>query len=183
MRLRRLIVAVHRDVGYFFAGLTVLYAISGVAVNHVADWNPSYRLEKVQHQVGEVSPGSAAEQGREVARRLGITAEPVSAVRVGREVLKVFFEDRTLTVSLPTGAVEEERRQRRFLFYEVNFLHLNKGKGWWTWFADAYAVALALLALTGLFIIPGRKGLSGRGKWLLGAGLLIPLVYLIFFVL
>lgn len=181
MRLRRLVVAVHRDVGYFFAGLTVLYAISGVAVNHMADWNPSYRLEKSQHQVGVVPEGTAAEQGREVARRLGIDAEPMSSVRVGPGLLKVFFEDRTLTVSLPTGEVEDERRARRFFLYEVNFLHLNKGKGWWTWFADAYAVGLALLAVTGLFILPGRKGLSGRGKWLVGAGLLAPLLYLVFF--
>lgn len=179
MRLRRVIVAVHRDAGYFFAGLTVLYAISGVAVNHMADWNPSYRLEKTRHEVGVVPGGTAAEQGREVARRLGIAEEPVSAVRVGPEMLKVFFEDRTLSVSLPGGEVEDEHRTRRFLFYEVNFLHLNKGKGWWTWFADVYAVGLALLAVTGLFIIPGRKGLSGRGKWLVGAGLLAPLLYLI----
>lgn len=179
MRLRRVILAVHRDLGFFFAGLTVLYAISGVAVNHMEHWNPSYRLERTQHQIGAVPAGTAAEQGREVCRRLGIAAEPVSTVRVGGEILKVFFEDRTLTVALPTGEVEDERRARRFLFYEVNFIHLNKGKGWWTWFADAYAVALAVLALTGLFIIPGRKGLSGRGKWLVGAGLLIPIVYLI----
>ena len=32
MKVRRLIIAVHRDFGYFFAGLTVMYAISGVAV-------------------------------------------------------------------------------------------------------------------------------------------------------
>ncbi len=180
MRLRRLAVAVHRDVGYFFAGLTVLYAVSGVAVNHVADWNPSYRLKKTRHEVGLVPNGSAIEQGREVARRLGIDAEPMSAVRVGPTLLKVFFEDRTLTVSLPGGEVEDEHRARRFFLYEVNFLHLNKGKGWWTWFADLYAIGLAVLAVTGLFIIPGRKGLSGRGKWLMGAGLLSPLLYLLF---
>jgi len=39
---RKLIIATHRDVGYFFAGLTVLYAVSGVAVNHIDDWNPSH---------------------------------------------------------------------------------------------------------------------------------------------
>ncbi|MEP0774083.1 MAG: PepSY-associated TM helix domain-containing protein [Acidobacteriota bacterium] len=180
MRWRRAFVAVHRDLGYFFAGLTVLYAISGVAVNHTADWNPSYRLERTRHQVGEIPTGSAAEQGREVARRMGIAEEPVSAVKVGPELLKVFFDNRTLTVSLPGGEVEDEHRARRFFLYEVNFLHLNKGKGWWTWFADIYAIGLAVLAFTGMFIITGRKGLAGRGKWLVGAGLLAPLLYLIF---
>ena len=35
----------HRDIGYLAVGLTVVYAISGVAVNHRADWNPSYTFE------------------------------------------------------------------------------------------------------------------------------------------
>ena len=32
----------------------------------------------------------------------------------------------------------------------------------WTYFADGYAVFLLFLALSGLFMIPGRKGLFGR---------------------
>ena len=46
----------------------------------------------------------------------------------------------------------------------MNFLHLNHGKGFWTWFADLYAVGLAILACTGIFIITGKKGLGGRGR-------------------
>ena len=44
MRLRRLIAVVHRDLGYACAAMTIIYAISGVAVNHVADWNPNYSI-------------------------------------------------------------------------------------------------------------------------------------------
>jgi len=29
--------AIHRDVGYSAVGLTIVYAASGIAVNHVAD--------------------------------------------------------------------------------------------------------------------------------------------------
>jgi len=42
MNWRRFILALHRDLGYFFTGVTVLYAISGLAVNHADDWNPSF---------------------------------------------------------------------------------------------------------------------------------------------
>ena len=31
----------------------------------------------------------------------------------------------------------------------------------------------------GIFILPGKKGLGGRGRWLLIAGMAIPLVYLV----
>jgi hypothetical protein len=62
---------------------------------------------------------------------------------------------------------------------DANFLHLNHPKGWWTWVADPYAVLLFLLALTGMFVLKGRQGLGGRGKWLVGLGLLAPLGFLV----
>ena len=179
MKVRRLIIAVHRDFGYFFAGLTVMYAISGVAVNHVADWNPNYRLHAEAVDVGGLEEAGRTELAAEVLGRLGIGEEPLNVVRMSPEELKIFFEGRTLTVELPGGRVWDERVSERPVFYQLNFLHLNHGKGIWTWLADLYAVGLLVLALTGIFIITGRKGLGGRGRWLLLAGIALPLVYLV----
>ena len=179
MKLRRLIIATHRDVGYFFAGLTVMYAVSGVAVNHIDDWNPNYVIRREVVDVGVLPFASAAETGAEVLRRMGVAEQPRSMSRMGPDQLKIFFGSRTLTVALPAGRVIDEHARRRFAFFEVNYLHLNHGKGFWTWFADAYAVGLLVLACTGIFIITGKKGLGGRGRWLLVAGLAIPIGYLV----
>ena len=179
MKARKLIIATHRDIGYFFAGLTVLYAVSGVAVNHIDDWNPNYVIRTEVVEVGILPFGTPAELGAEVLSRMGINEEPKSVSRVGREHLKIFFDQRTLTVELPGGRVVDEHARRRFAFFEVNYLHLNHGKGFWTWFADVYAIGLLVLACTGIFILPGKKGLGGRGRWLLMAGMAIPLVYLV----
>ena len=46
MNWRRLNNIVHRDLGYLAVGLTIVYGISGLAVNHKADWNPSYRVRE-----------------------------------------------------------------------------------------------------------------------------------------
>ena len=46
MKWRGWIVALHRDMGYFFTGALLLYAVSGLAVNHVDDWNPSFVIER-----------------------------------------------------------------------------------------------------------------------------------------
>jgi hypothetical protein len=178
VRWRKLIIATHRDIGYFFAGLTVIYAISGVAVNHIDDWNPNYVIRREIAEVGVLPFGEPAELGAEVMRRMEITDEPRSVVRMSRGELKVFLDQRTLTVELPGGRVVDEHARRRYAFFEVNYLHLNHGKGFWTWFADLYAVGLLVLACTGIFIITGKKGLGGRGRWLLVAGLAIPIVYL-----
>jgi len=178
MKWRKLVIATHRDVGYFFAGLTVLYAISGIAVNHIEDWNPNYVIRTDTVQVGELPAGDNATLASAVLERMDIGEEPESVVRMTPDQLKIFLDQRTLTVAVPSGEVRDEHARRRYAFFEVNYLHLNHGKGFWTWFADLYAVGLVVLACTGIFIITGKKGLGGRGRWLLSAGLLIPLAYL-----
>jgi len=179
MNWRKLIIATHRDVGYFFAGLTVIYAISGIAVNHIEDWNPNYVIRTDTVPVGELQVGANDVMAAAVLDRMGITEEPESVVRMAPDQLKIFLDQRTLTVAVPSGDVRDEQARRRYAFFEVNYLHLNHGKGFWTWFADVYAVGLVVLACTGIFIITGKKGLGGRGCWLLIAGLAIPLVYLV----
>ena len=34
----------HRDIGYFFIGTSIIYGISGIALNHLSDWNPNYSV-------------------------------------------------------------------------------------------------------------------------------------------
>jgi hypothetical protein len=179
MRLRKLVIATHRDVGYLLAGMTVIYAISGVAVNHVDDWNPNYVLRTETTEVGRLADGSRHQIAAEVLARMAVDERPREVVRMSSGELRIFLEGRTLTVALPEGVVQDEVYRRRFVFFETNYLHLNHGKGVWTWIADAYAVGLALLACTGIFIITGKKGLGGRGRVLLIIGLAIPILYLV----
>ncbi len=178
-RFRKTIIAVHRDVGYFFAGLTVLYAISGVAVNHIEDWNPNYSVMHTERSVGDL--GGVPDDGMavEILGRLGLEETPKAAVRMSEKEFRIFLEDRTLHVATPSGQVVDELVSRRPGFFHVNYLHLNHAKGLWTWFADIYAVGLLVLAMTGIFIITGKKGLGGRGRWLLVAGTAIPLIFLL----
>ena len=179
VRLRRLITATHRDLGYFFAGLTVIYAVSGIAVNHIEDWNPSYVVRTELLELGPLPDAAAGELADEVLERLAIDESPRSVVRTAPQQLKIFLDHRTLTVGVPEGSVADERSRRRIALFEANYLHLNRGKGLWTWIADAYAVGLLVLACTGIFIVTGAKGLGGRGRWLLLAGLAIPIAYLV----
>ncbi|MCP4750540.1 MAG: hypothetical protein GY866_06585 [Proteobacteria bacterium] len=48
----------------------------------------------------------------------------------------------------------------------------------WTYAADVYAAILGIVAVTGLFVLRGRKGITGRGAWLTGAGIVVPVVFL-----
>jgi hypothetical protein len=181
MKWRKWNYQLHRDIGYLCIGLTLIYAISGIAVNHISNsFNPSYTIEKTAGLVPPLEAGQ--EPGMDYVRKVlsatGETAVFKNAALTSPGNLRIFVEGNTLDVELASGKVSMERIDRRPLLYEVNFLHLNKGKGVWTLFADLYAVALILLALTGLLMIRGRKKL--RGLLLSGAGFLLPVVYLLF---
>ena len=52
MNWRRWNNIIHRDLGYLCFGLTIIYVISGVAVNHIHDWNHTYKIEKVKRNIG-----------------------------------------------------------------------------------------------------------------------------------
>jgi hypothetical protein len=54
-------------------------------------------------------------------------------------------------------------------------------RGTWTLVADAFAICMLGLAVTGLFMLKGPVGLGGRGKWLVLAGLIVPLVFIVYY--
>jgi hypothetical protein len=172
---------IHRDLGYLCVGLTLVYAISGVAVNHVADWNPNYSVERIDTNLQRLPAGdpSAPDFVDDVLRRIEANGAVRATFRADPTTLQIFVDDgNTVTVDLETGLVLQERVRDRRVLREANFLHLNHPKKLWTYAADVYAVALALLAITGLFVLKGKKGIKGRGAWLTAAGVVIPMVFL-----
>jgi len=174
--MRRLLRALHRDAGYLAVGLTFTYALSGLAVNHVADWDPNFARYERTHALGPLA-GDDRAVADAVRARLSIADPPREVYRAGDDQLDVLFEHRTLHVTPSTGQVIDEGERPRFVLRAANFLHLNRGKKAWTWVADAYAAALLFLALSGLFMLPGRRGLLGRGGLLALAGVLVPVLY------
>ena len=71
----------------------------------------------------------------------------------------------------------DELQKPRFFLRAANWLHLNRGKKAWTYVADSYAGALLLLAMSGMFMIAGKKGFFGRGAVFVALGIAIPVLY------
>jgi hypothetical protein len=93
------------------------------------------------------------------------------------QTIRIFVEGNTIDVDLGSGKVLQEKVTRRPLLFEMNYLHLNKAKGLWTWLADIYAIALLVVAVTGMLMI--RRATRWRGIILTGTGFVIPLLYLL----
>ena len=178
---RRWSIVLHRDVGYLAVALTLAYGISGVAVNHRADWNPSYRVAREFVDIAPITATAVPEMVAAAVAQLGLVTTPANSFRPDPQTLQLFYRTKVYHVDLPTGKVMVESTVPRRVLYEMNQLHLNGPKHAWTYIADLYAVALILLAITGLFVLKGRLGVSGRGGWLTGAGTLIPLGYWFFY--
>jgi hypothetical protein len=176
---RALLRALHRDFGYSAVGLTVVYALSGLAVNHIGDWDPSFADYTAQHELGPLGSADDAAIARLAAIRVGIREEPRDVYRASPTELDVTFEHRSLHVNPETGHIDEEGQRPRFFLRAANWLHLNRGKKAWRYIADTYAVALLFLATSGMFMIAGKKGLLGRGTVFVVLGAAIPTLYVV----
>ncbi len=58
-------------------------------------------------------------------------------------------------------------------------MHYNRVSGW-SFIGDFFAVSLVFFAASGLFMVKGKSGLAGRGKWYLVLGVLIPFIFVVF---
>lgn len=179
-QLRKWSRIVHRDFGYLFFGITVIYAVSGIALNHLKDWNPNYSVELV-----EFNTTRNLQKSTELETNIKKLVEDVADgdnykkyYYPNDDQLKIFLSGgSSIVVNISTGDGYAELLKKRPLFYQVNYLHYNPNN-WWTWFSDIFAGALIVFALTGLIMVKGKKGITGRGAWLTAVGLLIPLIFL-----
>lgn len=171
----------HRDIGYLAAGLTIIYAISGIAVNHVGDWNPNYHIENVTFTANIPESDNQAVIVKSLLNQLNINKEVESVFRPSPDKINIYLENHTIAFDLSSGTGSQEIVSERDVLFDFNYLHLNHPKKLWTYFADLYAVALAFLAISGLFVLKGKKGIKGRGAWLTGIGILLPVLFLVIY--
>lgn len=174
--------AMHRDIGYVCVGLTFIYALSGLAVNHLTDWSDgdaSFKTYSTSHEMGPLK-GEDQAIADDLRKRIGIKEVPREVYRQSPDELDIIFDKRSLHANTTTGHVVDEGQKPRFILRVANWLHLNRGKKAWTYVADGYAASLMVLAVSGMFMIAGKKGLIGRGAILVGLGIALPVIYVSF---
>lgn len=179
---RRLCVALHRDLGFFFAGIIVIYALSGIFMNHRHDINPSYTVEITEMALPDGFPTAKSSikeaDIKAILDDIGETGNFTKHYFV-KDNLKILLRGgSSMTFDLHSGSGTYERVRPRPIIADMVKLHYNPGR-WWTIFSDIFAAALILITLTGLFILKGRKGIAGRGTVELIIGIAIPILFLL----
>lgn len=169
----------HRDIGYLIAGLTIIYAISGIALNHKHDWNPNYIIENKEFntEVNFSRETLDKETAQDILRKIPGDLEYKTWYFPAGDILTIFVEGGSVRINTKTGKGIIERISKRQLFYQINFLHYNPGR-WWKYFSDIFCLSLMFVTITGLFLVKGKNGITRRGAVLTAIGIILPLLFL-----
>lgn len=175
--------SLHKDIGYFCIGMTLIFAISGIALNHINDWDSNYQITTQTWPINI----SKAQLEQSNATDVVFSALPLTTQKVKAHYwqsptqYKLFLHQATLLIDTQQQSATIERIEPRFLLRSLNFLHLNEAKQAWTWFSDIFALLLIYLALSALFMIKGKKGVLGPRGLLVIAGFAFPIGFIMIY--
>jgi len=177
-RWRAWLRAIHRDIGYLAVGFTVIYALSGIAMNHIDDWDPNFHASEMTRKITPIPDElSDADATKRIADAAGLTGKIDDVYRAGDEVRLSYASGSKVTAIGDTITIQA--RRDRLFFRVADWLHATRGKQAWKFIADAYAALLLYLAISGIFMIKGRLGLRWRGAALVTLGLVAPIGYIV----
>ncbi len=182
MKIRKLLRILHRDFGYFITGMVLIYSISGIALNHHKDWNPHHTVVQESQEIEKARRSFNQQEVKSILEKFDHVPVYKKHFIANNGMLKVFVENGMVMYNPESGFVEMELLIKRPVFYQINKLHLAGTRKLWVWVADAMSVILIFVTISGLLILKGKKGITGRGLWLTLLGFLIPGVFLVFYV-
>ncbi|MCW3788708.1 PepSY-associated TM helix domain-containing protein [Plebeiibacterium sediminum] len=178
MKFRKLNRIIHRDLGYFFTGMIIIYALSGIALNHKHDWNPNYIIntKSINYKLSPEQIFKSQETIDQIITLTQTNEEYKKHYYPQNDVLKIFLsKGSTITFNNNSGSIFYEELKSRPLFSSINFLHFNPGIIW-KYFSDVFAISLIVLAISGSVILKGKNGFKWRGLTLITLGLIIPII-------
>jgi hypothetical protein len=171
----------HRDLGYFFLGLIITFAFSGILMNHRSDWHPEkYTLtsKPIAISLPEESLINDA-YAEKLAQELKID-DKIKRHMVRKGKFRLQFENTEVEVDVKTGKGEIIEFIKTPIISQTMFLHKNTSN-WWIYFSDIFGISLIIIAVTGTMMVKHGKHTFKRKGWKLAlAGLLFPILFLLF---
>lgn len=183
MKIRKLLRILHRDFGYFIVGMTIVYALSGIYLNHRHDINPDYKIFITEFQVELPAKSGLTENDVKTALN-SVDDEVVYKKHYlnSQGIIKVFIENGEAVIDPETGKGRMQYLQKRPFIYSINKLHRANIGTVWKWVSDIMAVILIFVAVSGLFLLKGKRGFNQWGWWLMVAGIVVPLVFALIYI-
>lgn len=172
----------HRDLGYFYIGLIISFAFSGLLMNHRDMWHAEkYTTETKTIQVQLPEESKITEDfAKELGDKLGID-DKFRRHNVKKETFKMSFENHDVEIDMKTGKGEIVTFTKTPIISQTMKLHKSTSN-FWIYYSDIFALSLITIALTGTIMIKaGKFSWRNRGWKLAVAGVIFPLLFLILF--
>lgn len=158
--------SLHRDIGFFVIGLTVVFCISGIVlIFRDTDFlKQEVLIEKqIESNVDSSELGGILRiRGFEVVKTEGET---------------VYFGNGSYNKS--TGIVKYSSKELPLFLNKLNSLHKTPSRKVIHWFTLIYGVLLLFLALSSFWMFKARTKLFWRGIYIASAGLIIAAILLV----
>jgi hypothetical protein len=183
MKVRKLLRVLHRDLGYFIVGMTIVYSLSGIFLNHRHDFNPDYKIfsYNIQSEFQNRLNLNEAEV-KDLLQSLDLNLVYKKHYLNNQGIVKVFIENGEVAIDPQTGEGTLHYLQKRPIIFGLNKLHKATLGTLWKWVSDLMGVILLFVAISGLFILKGKRGFNRWGWWLTIAGFVVPLIFALLFV-
>ncbi|MFI3267218.1 MAG: PepSY-associated TM helix domain-containing protein [Rikenellaceae bacterium] len=163
---------IHRDLGFLMVGISIIYGVSGMIVNHMGETDPAYKT--IQETITIETDLMHSELPAHF-ESLGLPTIKRTAA-IDEDHTRVMLEGGVGVYNSKNGELVYEQHKQRPVIYWFNRLHYSRVTGW-SIMADFFAASLIFFAISGVFMVRGKVGVMGRGKWYLILGVLIPIIY------
>lgn len=162
--------------------MTLVFAISGITLNHINDWNSNYSVSQKSYELAAIANHIETENFELwVLQEIDLQSKIKARFWQDANTYKLFTENGTVIINIVDNTVLVEQVIPRPLLRSLNFLHLNEAKQAWVYFSDLYALMLIFLSISALFMVKGKKSGLGKRSWLVVLGLVTPAGFVFYY--
>lgn len=161
----RIMRALHRDIGFFVIGLTVVFCISGI----VLIFRDTDFLKQEVIIEKQIEPNVDSSELGGILRLRGFEV-------IKTEGDTVYFGNGTYNIT--SGVVIYSTKELPSFLNKLNRLHKTSSRNVIHWFTLVYGVLLLFLALSSFWMFKARTKLFWRGIIIASAGLIVSAILL-----
>src|SRR5258708_9450781 len=137
----------HRDIAYFYVGLIISFALSGIFLNHRQAWHPrryTYEKKEITIPVGISKETITNEYISNFSKEQGID-DLLRRYNVEENRLRISYESHDVQIDLLTGKGKIESYRVTPLLGQMTQLHQDTNK-WWVYYSDIFGIGVLTIA-------------------------------------
>ena len=138
----------------------LVFAVSGIAVNHKDDWNPNYQVKEqvIQLPVIQWQQDNDEILAKQILSFIDHEVQIKATYWAAPNKFKIFLKnDGSINVNFEIDELVYERIVARPFFQSINRLHLNETHTAWVIFSDLFSGLFIFLAMSALFMVKGKN--------------------------